>query len=716
MSDGDLPATGEALVTFKRSNLAPAEGFGRANVAHCLDDPMTRLAELDGFSDISSNNDPDGHEAIATRGAVEASLEYQRCTTLGTDDDLDMRPWLAALESILESSSAQACDPLLPVEVTQYLLLGDKYSAWDAGSLARLRVTHVLNAADTDARGPIDHNYQGLKYLQLDAEDDVVYPLIELHLQAAAGFIQSAVEGGGRCLIHCHAGINRSGTLAMAYLMLAENLSLLQAARRVAHARGTVVQNVNFRLQLLRWAWQHGLCPKQELPTRREAASQSDEDDEVSSFPSLIDLRPELLHIVLSNFTQARELAFVAMTCTALHALVLEAWAAAKITNVHSLGLASRIRSSACLYCTAPHGEEDRIRLILGHGDAEPVPWLLTALLSRLTGLHELHLRGLCGVSDELLRTTLAPYLSQLRVLDLSETAVGTRGVISLQSMPCLESLNITFCELVSYAAVVALRDASPRLRHIRRQPRWLDGHFDTPWGETHTYYPCGAFSFDRTMQSKGWVAQMRQHGRPCIDAAPDGDGNRPAEDCVVTTYLEDRLIFLDRHAYSNISGRIGVCLFPHPEHDGRVIVVQSTVAFEPPKLSDEILSPSMWPDEGQTVRLDDQQLMISCMRVRPLSEGCHEPPADLHAELREFCTRRALTLDLSERCFAERVAFYSCHAKDALGPGNLEMAETELMQQIDDGMRHALLHDSRNQDDELTTHRLWSHMDMLPT
>ena len=131
--------------------------------------------------------------------------------------------------------------------------------------------------------------------------------------------------------------------------------------------------------------------------------------------------------------------------------------------------------------------------------------------------------------------------------------------------------------------------------------------------------------------------------------------------------------------------------------------------------LPDELLSPSMWPDEGQTVRLDDQHLMISCMRVRPLSEGCHQPPAELHAELRQFCTRRFQTLDLLERSFAERVAFFSCHAKDALGPGNLEMEETELMQQIDDGMRHALLYDSMKQDDELTTHKLWVNWDMLP-
>jgi atypical dual specificity phosphatase len=627
---------------------------------------VTRLAELDGFSAIS--DDDDGHQAIALRAAANASLEYQRCTTLGAEDELGLRPWLAAFESVLESSSALVCEPELPVTITPGLLLGDKYSAWDADTLVRLGVTHILNAAGIDARGPVEHAIQGIHYLQLDAEDDVVYPLLDLHLQAAASFIRSALEGGGRCLIHCHAGINRSGALAIAYLMLADGLSLLQASRRVAQARGTIVQNVNFRLQLLRWAWRQGLCRDEELLTASEPASRPAEDSQITS---LTDLRPELMHLVLETFTQAHDLACVGMVCTALRALVLESWAATKTANVHTLGLASRVRSRSFL-CDSTISGIDRIKLVSGQGDAEPVPRVMAAVLSRLTGLHELHLRGLHGVSDEMVRSTLVPNLSQLRVLDLSETAVATRGVMSLRSLPCLESLNITFCALVSYAAVIVLRETSPRLKQIRRQPPWLDGHFDTPWGETHTYYPCGAFSFNRTTQSKGWVAQIRQHGRSCgiqqsraddCDAAQAAKGNGSAADCVIITHLEDRLIFLDVHADAHaINGQVGVCLFPHPEGDGRVIVIESTQALEPPgKLPDELLSPSAWPDEGQTERIHD--LMISCMRVRPLSEDCQKPPDDLHDELREFCALRGDDGNFV-RSYSEQVAFLSCQCQ----------------------------------------------------
>ena len=105
-------------------------------------------------------------------------------------------------------------------------------------------------------------------------------------------------------------------------------------------------------------------------------------------------------------------------------------------------------------------------------------------------------------MSDEILSSALVPSVPQLEELNLSETAVTTRGVLALRGLSRLTALDLTYCPLVSYAAVMALRDASPRLALIRRQPPWLDGHFDTPWGETHTYYPCGAFSFTRATEA----------------------------------------------------------------------------------------------------------------------------------------------------------------------------------------------------------------------
>jgi predicted protein tyrosine phosphatase len=46
---------------------------------------------------------------------------------------------------------------------------------------------------------------------------DSEYDDILIHLPDACRFIQNAVDGGGRVLVHCHMGISRSATVIAAY-------------------------------------------------------------------------------------------------------------------------------------------------------------------------------------------------------------------------------------------------------------------------------------------------------------------------------------------------------------------------------------------------------------------------------------------------------------------------------------------------------------------
>lgn len=64
----------------------------------------------------------------------------------------------------------------------------------------------------------------------------------------------------------------------------------------------------------------------------------------------------------------------------------------------------------------------------------------------------------------------------------------------------------------------------------VRRQPAWLDGIFECPWGEQHTYWPDGSFSFDRSREAKGWISRLRCRG---------DEGTR-------RRWLEDRMVYVD--------------------------------------------------------------------------------------------------------------------------------------------------------------------------
>jgi hypothetical protein len=386
------------------------------------------------------------------------------------------------------------------------------------------------------------------------------------------------------------------------------------------------------------------------------------EDVETRGHSVISDLTTEVLLDILDGRLRHVDLLRCARTCRSLCAAVAGVQAACCSADVETLGVAEHVRKRLWLFdrnLTAI-----RLRLTTGreaeHENACPVPRLMSSLLAPLVGLQSLFLRGLRRVDDAVVSSQIVPNLPQLRVLDLSETAVATRGVLSLQALKSLESLNITFCYMVSYTAVTVLRASCPRLTLIRRQPEWLDGHFITPWGETHTYFPCGAFSFGRETISKGWVAQIRQQGGS--RSGPEGfaDYKIKVDDDgeVVTTHLEDRLIFIDSSNNERpYNGRIGVAIAP--QSPGRVVVLQSLDRPEPPIGGHPVLkSGEGLPEEGSTISAGS--VMISRMRVLPLE--CTAPPPELQEELREFCAAKD-----TDQMSVEINAFVSCHLQDII-------------------------------------------------
>ena len=63
-------------------------------------------------------------------------------------------------------------------------------------------------------------------------------------------FADNARDNGGKVLVHCHAGISRSATVCIAYLMYKNNFTLEQAFDHVRSRRGVISPNLNFMQQL----------------------------------------------------------------------------------------------------------------------------------------------------------------------------------------------------------------------------------------------------------------------------------------------------------------------------------------------------------------------------------------------------------------------------------------------------------------------------------
>ncbi|XP_050998836.1 dual specificity protein phosphatase 13 [Acomys russatus] len=137
-------------------------------------------------------------------------------------------------------------------EVWPNLFLGDAYAARDKSRLIQLGITHVVNVAagkfqvDTGAKF-----YRGtpLEYYGIEADDNPFFDL-SVHFLPVARYIKDALNTPrSRVLVHCAMGVSRSATVVLAFLMIFENMTLVDAIQTV-QAHRDICPNSGFLRQL----------------------------------------------------------------------------------------------------------------------------------------------------------------------------------------------------------------------------------------------------------------------------------------------------------------------------------------------------------------------------------------------------------------------------------------------------------------------------------
>jgi len=141
-----------------------------------------------------------------------------------------------------------------PAQVLPYLWLGAAQHAKNIGIASRF--THIINCCEGD-EGTAHYTVlkaKGIRCVGFHSEDSANYPLLANHLDEVLAFIRTARQQQGKVLLHCQAGVNRSGALAIAVVVEETGTSLLEACRHVKAARGRVCTNVAFQTQLVQQA------------------------------------------------------------------------------------------------------------------------------------------------------------------------------------------------------------------------------------------------------------------------------------------------------------------------------------------------------------------------------------------------------------------------------------------------------------------------------
>lgn len=100
-------------------------------------------------------------------------------------------------------------------------------------------------------------------------------------------FVENVRSSGGKVLVHCLAGISRSPTICIAYLMYSQNLSLDQAYDLVKQRRRLISPNLNFMRQL--FEYERILIARRQSTVRAETAK-CDSSPHIAS-PSLQSLK-----------------------------------------------------------------------------------------------------------------------------------------------------------------------------------------------------------------------------------------------------------------------------------------------------------------------------------------------------------------------------------------------------------------------------------------
>lgn len=124
--------------------------------------------------------------------------------------------------------------------IVDNLYLGDHTAAANDIYLKKYGITHVLNITrEIACKFPSSFIYKQIKL------DDSPDENLMDHFDSTNQFIDDCRVDGGTVLVHCMAGVSRSATVVLAYLVWKQNLTVAQAFKLV-RAKRYINPNIGF--------------------------------------------------------------------------------------------------------------------------------------------------------------------------------------------------------------------------------------------------------------------------------------------------------------------------------------------------------------------------------------------------------------------------------------------------------------------------------------
>ncbi|XP_026091602.1 dual specificity protein phosphatase 16-like [Carassius auratus] len=151
--------------------------------------------------------------------------------------------------SLVPFCISQPCLPVSsgPTRILPHLYLGCQRDVLNQELMQQSDIAYVLNASNTCPKPDFIPDSHFLRVPVNDSFCEKILPWLDRSVE----FIERAKASNARVLVHCLAGISRSATIAIAYIMKRMDMSLDEAYRFVKEKRPTISPNFNFLGQLL---------------------------------------------------------------------------------------------------------------------------------------------------------------------------------------------------------------------------------------------------------------------------------------------------------------------------------------------------------------------------------------------------------------------------------------------------------------------------------
>ncbi|CAF4848524.1 unnamed protein product [Rotaria sp. Silwood1] len=134
--------------------------------------------------------------------------------------------------------------------IDDFLYHGDLAHAIDINLLLDLNIKYIINICDC----PLDNEiHQIFKVLWIKDLDDHFQGSIRKHFDRTNQFLLKCKQNNDKVLVHCQAGISRSSSIILAYLISIDKLTLEKAYEYLLERRPIAAPNYGFIIELIRY-------------------------------------------------------------------------------------------------------------------------------------------------------------------------------------------------------------------------------------------------------------------------------------------------------------------------------------------------------------------------------------------------------------------------------------------------------------------------------